>query len=73
VHRRVGVDVGRAGDWLVEWHNPLTGETVPQRVTVATRTYEFVAPFRGDAVLYLAAAEAAAARGLEVAASAGRR
>ncbi len=55
--RTVTVDLGPASSALtVEWFNPITGETTAAGTTTGGGRQDFTAPFRGDAVLYLAAA-----------------
>ena len=52
--QEVGVDLSaRAGAYLVEWFNPASGETITAEPVVGGSMLSFVAPFVGDAVLYL--------------------
>jgi len=52
--QEVGVDLSaRAGAYLVEWFNPSSGETITAEPVVGGGMLSFVAPFVGDAVLYL--------------------
>ena len=52
--QEVGVDLSaRAGAYLVEWFNPSSGETITAEPVVGGGMLSFVAPFAGDAVLYL--------------------
>ena len=52
--QEVGVDLSaRAGAYLVEWFNPSSGETITAEPVMGGGMLSFVAPFVGDAVLYL--------------------
>lgn len=42
-----------AGELMVEWFNPSTGETVGGSAVSGRETRSFYAPFKGAAVLYL--------------------
>ncbi len=49
------VDLSEAsGTFAVEWFNPGTGNAIPANVTTGGGSQEFIAPFDGDAVLYIA-------------------
>ena len=41
------------GKFLVEWFDPTSGKIIRGRTIKGGKTYNFTAPFRGDAVLYL--------------------
>lgn len=52
---KVTVDLSAAsGTLAVEWFNPSTGEAMSAEAAAAGDIREFVAPFSGDAVLYIA-------------------
>ncbi len=40
-------------EFLVEWFDPTSGKIIRGRPIKGGKTYNFTAPFRGDAVLYL--------------------
>jgi len=44
---------GSEGDMKVEWYNPLKAETMAGNTVKGGTEMEFIAPFSGDAVLYL--------------------
>jgi hypothetical protein len=51
---KVTVDLTRtAGALEVEWFNPVTGETVPSGSVAGGAVVQFIAPFSGEAVLYI--------------------
>lgn len=50
----VSVDIsGAAGELAVEWLNPATGEQIIGATTIGGDSRTFIAPFNGDAVLYI--------------------
>jgi len=58
-HRSITVDLGMTSNPMtVEWFNPMTGETRAAGTVTSGGKQAFTAPFRGDAVLYLAPSHA---------------
>ena len=52
--REAVIDLSRVpGEYTVEWFNPSSGETITAEPVMGGGMLSFVAPFVGDAVLYL--------------------